>query len=349
MHIFKKVFKFFSYLHAEIDRYTHKMAESGHLKDKSISFLKTWMLVISIISGILLYIVYDNIPALAVAGPVLEKTVGILQPFLLFIMLFLSFCHIEPKDLRPRKWHVWLLLFQSAGFILLSLVMIFLPDFHWKVLLEGGMLCLICPTATAAPVVTAKLGGDMPGLTAYTIVINLATAVLVPLMLPFVHPADGISFFTASSMILAKVFPLLIAPCLLAFLVRYLMPGFHAWLMQFRNLSFYIWGVSLMLAILMATRSIVHSHIPIAYQAGLAIVSLLCCALQFWAGKKIGGKYGASITAGQALGQKNTVFAIWMGYTFMTPVSSIAGGFYSIWHNVYNSIQLYRAGRKESS
>ncbi len=42
------------------------------------------------------------------------------------------------------------------------------------------------------------------------------------------------------------------------------------------------------------------------------------------------------------IGQKNTVFAIWMGYTFLTPETSIVGGFYSIWHNIYNSWQIHR-------
>ena len=55
-----------------------------------------------------------------------------------------------------------------------------------------------------------------------------------------------------------------------------------------------------------------------------------------------------TVTAGQSLGQKNTVFAIWMGYTFMTPETAIVGGLYSIWHNIYNSWQLYRGGKKET-
>ena len=321
--------------------------ETKRLARKTAGFIRAWALTISIISGILLYIIYDNIPWLAPAGPYLEKGIGVLQPLLIFMMLFLSFCHIEPKDLRPRKWHIWILLVQSAGFAGLASLMLLLPDFHGKVLIEGAMLCLICPTATAAPVVTSKLGGDMSGITAYTIIINMVTAILVPVFVPFIHPAEGISFFTASSMILAKVFPMLIAPCLLAFLVRYLTPSLHAWLTQFKDLAFYIWGFSLMLAIIMTTRAIVHSSTPVVYQAGLAVVSLACCAFQFWAGKKIGKRYGASITAGQALGQKNTVFAIWMGYTFMTPVSSIAGGFYCIWHNVFNSYQLYKSGKKK--
>lgn len=36
------------------------------------------------------------------------------------------------------------------------------------------------------------------------------------------------------------------------------------------------------------------------------------------------------ITAGQALGQKNSGFLIWLGYSYMTPVTSVAGGLYSI-------------------
>lgn len=221
-----------------------------------------------------------------------------------------------------------------------------LPDFHGSVLIESAMLCIICPTATAAAVVTGRLGGDISGLTAYIILINLTAAILVPAFVPIVHPVEGITFFTAFSMIMAKVFPLLICPCLLAWIVRYLMPKLHRRIMRYDNLAFYIWGFSLMLAILMTTRSIVHSTVPVIYMIGIAAVSLVCCVIQFWTGRKIGKLYGAQITAGQSLGQKNTVFAIWMGYTFMTPVTSIAGGFYSIWHNAYNSWQLYRK-RKE--
>lgn len=66
---------------------------------------------------------------------------------------------------------------------------------------------------------------------------------------------------------------------------------------------------------------------------------------QFYFGRRIGRRYGDTITAGQSLGQKNTVLAIWMGYTFFTPVTAIAGGFYSIWHNLVNSYQLYRAAK----
>ena len=231
--------------------------------------------------------------------------------------------------------------------------------------MEGAMLCLICPTATAAAVVTRKLGGDVPGITTYIILINLLTAVLVPLIVPLVHPVADIDFWTAFSMIMAKVFPLLIMPCLAAWLVRYLFPKVHRWLMKFPDLAFYIWAFALTLAICLTTRFIVHSEMSIMMLLLMAFISLVCCVFQFAMGRFVGRAYqprhtrpsgharpdrasmqtSREITAGQSLGQKNTIFAIWMAYTFMTPETSIVGGLYSIWHNIYNSWQLYRASK----
>ena len=281
-------------------------------------------------------------------------------------MLFLTFCRIEPKDLKPHRWHWWLLLIQGGLFSLLGLVAYLLISAlsvdrgDWVVLIECAMLCLICPTATAAAVVTRKLGGDVPGITTYIILINLLTAVLVPLIVPLVHPIAEIDFWTAFSMIMAKVFPMLILPCLAAWLVRYLFPKLHRWFLKFPDLAFYIWSLALCLAIAITTKSIMRSDMSLFMLMMMSLISLICCVLQFGLGRFIGGRYRPRIyvpaveergkavrktTAGQALGQKNTIFAIWMAYTFMTPESSIVGGFYSIWHNIYNSWQLYRHSR----
>ena len=283
-------------------------------------------------------------------------------------MLFLTFCRIEPRDLRPHRWHWWLLLIQGGLFSALGLLAYWLLDAfpvagrEWVVLMEGAMLCLICPTATAAAVVTRKLGGDVPGITTYIILINLLTAVLVPLIVPLVHPVAEIDFWTAFSMIMAKVFPLLIMPCMAAWLVRYLFPRLHRRLMRYPDLPFYIWAVALTFAITVTTKSIVKSDMSVMLLLMMSLVSLLCCVFQFAAGRHVGSQYKPrrpditpevevrgkevrKVTAGQSLGQKNTVFAIWMAYTFMTPETSIVGGLYSIWHNIYNSWQLYRASR----
>ena len=80
--------------------------------------------------------------------------------------------------------------------------------------------------------------------------------------------------------------------------------------------------------------------------SGIAVVTHVACLLQFSFGKWIGSHYGKRMEAGQALGQKNTVFIIWLGYTFLSPITAAAGGFYSVWHNLVNSWQLYKK-RKE--
>ena len=318
--------------------------------------IRDWMLPISMFVGATSYLAYHFMPEpVHRLGPVLSDIVAVLQPLMLFAMLFLTFCRIEPRQLVPHRWHWPLLLIQGFSFVALGALVVLLKgipssaDKDWIVLIESAMLCLICPTATSAAVVTRKLGGDVPGITTYTVLINLLVAFLVPAVVPMVHPQEGVTFWVAFSMILAKVFPLLIMPCLAAWLTRYLFPKVHAWMISKPDLPFRIWAVSLALAIAVTVKAIVHSGLSFLLLCMIAFVSLLCCAFQFAAGRWVGSWYGhkkgrhdKKITAGQALGQKNTVFSIWMGYTFMTPETSIVGGFYSIWHNLYNSWQLHR-------
>ena len=320
------------------------------------------MLPIAMLTGASIYLIYYILPEpVHHAGPFLNGMLGVVQPLLIFMMLFLTFCTIEPKDLKLHRWHWWLLLIQGGIFSVLGLVAILalncFPERSGDlvVLLESAMLCFICPTATAAAVVTRKLGGDVPGITTYIVLINILTALLVPLVVPMVHPESALGFWTLFRMILAKVFPLLITPCLCAWLVRYLTPKLHRKLMSYPDLAFYLWSVALTLAIAITTKSIVHSSMPVGLILSMALVSLVSCAIQFYMGRYIGKSYtprvqktddsGRSaevrkVTAGQSLGQKNTVFAIWLGYTFMTPETAIVGGLYSIWHNIYNSWQL---------
>ena len=311
-----------------------------------IKFIKEWMLVIGMVTGASAYIIYHSIPALAPAGPVLLETCRKLQPALLFTMLFLTFSKVDPHDMKPQAWQWKALLIQALSFMLLAVFLLLFPDMACRIGVESLMLCMICPTATACAVVTDKLGGDITGVMSYTVMINLVTAVLVPLFVPLIHPAGGMTFFKSFCIILSKVFPLLIMPCLCAWLVRYQLPALHDRLVRYTWLSFYIWAFSLMLAILMSTRAIFHHDGSAWVLAEIAAASLVSCAVQFMSGKKVGAKYGHRITAGQSMGQKNTVFAIWMGYTFFDPVTSLAGGFYSIWHNIYNSWQLHQAGKK---
>ena len=313
-------------------------------------FLRTWSLPIAMMGGVLMYLLYTNTPLFDGTHGFVSAVISYLQPGLIFAMLFVTFCKVRVKELKPSKWHLWLLAFQLLSFIAISLTIAIVPQMPVtvRVLLEAAMMCLLCPTATAAAVITARLGGNSASLISYTMQINIAVAVVAPLFLAMSHPVEGMSLASSFLLIMGKVFPLLLCPLLCAEAVRRLLPRLHTLLVtKGRNLPFYLWLVALSLAIAMTTRAIAHSNLSIWVMAGIAAVSLVCCVAQFAFGRYIGRRNGEVITGGQSLGQKNTVFAIWFACTFLTPVTAIAGGFYSLWHNLVNTWQLYKHNRKE--
>lgn len=306
-----------------------------------IQLLRDWALVFSMAAGVSGYFLFAALPLGPEAHAIANAAVGFMQPALIFAMLFLTFCKVNPRALRLRPWHGRLLLIQGGLFSALALTLVMMPVSGLRVVMEGAMICLICPTATAAAVITRKLGGNLNDIITYTILINLLAALLVPLWVPFVHPAPGVSIGASAAMILGKVFPLLLLPLLCALGIRQFFPALHRRLEGWSGASFYLWVVALALAMAVTTRSMVHSAYGWTTQLWLGAISLVCCAFQFIVGRRIGTRWNDKITAGQALGQKNTVFAIWLGYTFFTPVTALAGGFYSVYHNIVNSVQLY--------
>ena len=313
---------------------------------KIITFLKNWTLPVSMISGALAYYICRQLPLSYEVKFDILTVIEVLQPVLLFLMLFVAFCKIKPTDLKPHRWHLWLLLTQCLLFAAACAALWLYPSTGLRVIIEGFMLAIICPTATACAVVTQKLGGDSAATTSYTIIINMVVALLCPLLLPVAHPQEGLTFFPAFMVIIHKVFPLLIVPLFLAWFVRYLMPSFHKRIVATKDLAFYMWAVSLAIAIAVTCKALTHSHESMWNVGGIAVVTLVACLFQFSFGKWIGSHYGKRMEAGQALGQKNTVFIIWLGYTFLSPITAAAGGFYSVWHNLVNSWQLYKK-RKE--
>lgn len=316
---------------------------------RTLKILKDWSLILAIVAGVAAYFIYVNIPALANTRQLASDVVAVVQPLLIFSMLTITFCRVDLTDLRFRRWHVWHLLIQGGIFGLLGILLILLPDFDYRVEIEGAMLCLICPTATAAAVITRKLGGNVASVTTYTILINMLTALLIPVMVPFVHPHPTLTVLSSGLLIMSKVMPLLLLPLVAAMVMKKVLPRVHDSLARRQELSFYLWLVALALAIAVTTRSIVHTTVPVSTQVALVVISLACCLLQFYIGRRIGIRYGETVTAQQSLGQKNTVVAIWMGYTFFSPVTAMVGGFYSVWHNLVNSWQLYRQSKVGAS
>lgn len=319
------------------------------MKTKILQFLKNWTLPVAMCVGALTYLLFARVPLLYPAKPFVLELTGYITPTLIFTMLFVTFCKVSLRELRPRCWHLWLLLFQIATCLSMAALLLTLPlPPERKVIAEAAMVCLICPTATAAAVITGKLGGNASSLTTYTILSNLCTAVVVPVLFPLVEPHEGLSFLPAFWIILCKVFPLLICPFLAALAVRTFLPRVLDAVIRLRDLAFYLWSIALAIVVAQTIRSVVHSEADGYTLLYISLAGLVTCCLQFFLGKQIGGHYADRISGGQALGQKNTVFAIWMAYTYLMPLSSLGPGSYVLWQNIINSWQLWKKRRRES-
>ena len=109
-----------------------------------------------------------------------------------------------------------------------------------------------------------------------------------------------------------------------------------------------MWAVALAIVSGQTVRSLVNSDAPVFVEVLIALAGLIACCVQFYLGKRIGGHYNDRISGGQALGQKNTVLAIWMSYTYLNPLSSVGPGSYVLWQNIINSYQLWKKRKRES-
>lgn len=296
-----------------------------------LQFLKNWTLPIAMLVGVVLY--------------PLIIFLSFLTPYLIFVMLLLTFCKVSPNKLKPKPLHLWLLLIQILGAMAVYLLL-----FGWnKIVAEGVMVCIICPTATAAAVITHKLGGSAASLTTYTLLANIGAAIAVPILFPLIEANADLSFLDSFLIILSKVFPLLICPFITAWLLAKFFPKIHQKLLGYHELAFYLWGVSLAIVTAQTFSSLINDPADGVTEIWIAVGALIACCLQFFLGKTLGSVYNDRISGGQALGQKNTILAIWMAHTYLNPLSSIGPGSYVLWQNIINSWQLWKKRKKEDA
>ena len=296
-------------------------------------------------------------------------------PWLIFFMLFFTFCKVNPLDLRLHKWH-WAVLAAQMFFAFAS----YMALLHWtgdKILAQGILMCFIMPTATAAPIIAGKMGGSIQNLTTFTLLSNFATAIIVPATFPLINPAANMTFFPAFLLILSRVAPLLLGPFFSAWLLRlaykwktrkeFVLP------VKIAVVPFYLWVASIVVLTSVVTETVIANfQSQISNILILLVLSFFACLLQFGLGKLIGYKLPAvskgtdyqdvlinpaaapktmegvsSITAGQAFGQKNTSLGVWMANTYLDPLASLGAAAYIIWQNIFNSVQLMVVAHKK--
>lgn len=313
--------------------------------------LKEWTLPIAMATGSVAYLLFAFVPALDEAAAFFDPIFDALLPVFMFFILLVTFCKVNFRRMRPARWHLWISIEQVLVVAMMVGAILWLGlEGKPLILAEGLLTCVIAPTAAAAAVVTAKLGGDMETMTTYTFISNLITAMLVPIAFPLVNPSAHMDFFSAFLIILNKVCLVLVVPMLLAYLIKHYLPKFHARIISVRDLSFYIWGVSLAIVTGTTVKHIVHAQAGTLFLLLIAAGAFVICLVQFGVGRAIGRTYLKKVEAGQALGQKNTAFAIWMAYSYLTPLSSVGPGCYILWQNIINSYEIahVKGGAKSS-
>ena len=299
--------------------------------------------------GALVYLVFGFTPALEEAANFFAPICNAILPMFMFLVLFVTFCKVDFHKMRPVAWHLWVGIFQVVFIgVMMGLILGFTMTGDSLILMEAILMCIISPCATAAAVVTQKLGGSLEQMTTYTFISNFITALLVPVCFPLIEKGADMSFMAAFIKILHEVFIVLIVPMLLAYVVKHYLHRLHQKIVSLRDLSYYLWACSLMIVTGTTVKNIVHADTTVTLLMGIALLGLVMCVVQFAVGRFIGHYFNHIQEAGQALGQKNTAFAIWMAYTYLNPLSSVGPGCYILWQNIVNSIEIWQH-RKSTS
>ncbi len=261
-----------------------------------------------------------------------------ITPTLIFLMLFVTFCRVKPRQMKPSMLHLWLLLIQAVACVgVYAALRPFDP-----VVAQGAMICVLAPVAMAAVVIAGMLGADVATMATYSLLCNMAVAVYAPVVISFT--GTGVCSFTE---ILARIAPLLIMPFAAAQFCRFVFPKGAQWIGDHGQISFYMWLLSLVVIIGRTTAFIIDLHdASLRTELWLAVAALVLCLTQFKVGRMLGRRYGDAVAGGQSLGQKNTVLAVWMAQSFLDPIASIAPTAYIVWQNFVNSYQIYRKDRE---
>lgn len=289
-----------------------------------LKIIKPYMMPIAMMLGAVFYRFFGSL--------------AFLTPYLIFTMLFLTYCNLNFQNIKLTRMHLWLIMIQILG----SVAVFFILRPFNLLLAQGAMICILAPTGTAAPVVTGMLKGNVESLTAYSLLSNMSVAVAAPVIFSLVGSYQNMPFIDSFLSISRNVFVLLLTPFILAIFLKKITPKTTKKIGSFSSLSFYIWSFAL-IVVTARTVGFITMQNSKNYQIEIliAVIAFVVCAGQFLAGRKIGSIYDNTIAGGQGLGQKNTILAIWMSQMYLDPISSIAPGAYVLWQNMVNSFQVW--------
>jgi len=284
--------------------------------------MKSLVLVIAIISGSLL--------------PVLAGGAVVIRYFIM-TMLFFSFMNVElRRENFPLSIFAVLLANILIGFGAYFIGRTISPELGMAAFVTG-----ITPTATATPVIVSFLKRKAEYAIGSVILTNVVIALILPLVLPLMMSKE-LDMSTTSMLISIGI--TIFAP-LFAALIIHRIKFLYLKLNKYRGISFYLWALCIFFACARSSKFILEQEVKLSTLLQIAICSLIICIISFAIGYIIGGKEH-NREASQSLGQKNTMFTMWVALNFISPLVALAPIFYLIYHNSYNSWQIHLLKRK---
>ena len=287
--------------------------------------LRPYVLPIAIVLGLLLHS--------------LCATFAFLVPYIIFCILLLTFNAVDLRKLRPARLDLWLMLFQVVVSTGLYCLIRYL--FHNPIVAEGALMTVLCPVASSVAVVACMLGARRETVTAYTIIGNLMVALVAPVVFTLIGDHPERPLLSSMLAMLSKIAATLALPFFLSLALQLWWPRASRTIGRAAPAGFYLWAVALLFPLGQTIDFIfLHGSGNWGSIVWLGVVALAVCVAQFAVGRAIGRSYGDVVSGGQLLGQKNSAMGIWMANTFLSPLSSVALAFYSIYQNLFNAWQI---------
>lgn len=258
-----------------------------------------------------------------------------LVQYLLMVMLFFAFLDIEISkvkiDLR----------------VILVLAANLATGFGWYLLFKQinhelamtAFITAMAPTAISSTVIVSFIRGKVDFMVSSVLLTNTTVALVIPLSIPFVVGTDAI---ISTWDVLLPVLITMFLPLILSRFIRFLPKEVKTGLTIGKRFTFPIWLFNLFIISAKASDFIRQENSgAIIDLIEIAAMALLICIVNFALGALLGGRqYWRE--ASQALGQKNNSFAIWIALTFINPLAAMGPTIYILFHNLYNTWQIYQ-------
>lgn len=256
----------------------------------------------------------------------------------LIIMLFFAFIRVDFHSQVFQKDHLKILGFNLLIPILFFAILNpFSPTLALVAFISG-----IAPTAAGGPVIADFLKTNVKFVTTSVLLTSPFIALILPILMPYVA---GVQATIKVTEVLLPICFVIFCPLLLSIFVKRISTTLTYRLVQLKGIAYYLFLFNVYLASSKASHFLRFGEQSSWIEIGLiAVVITILGLANFLVGEKLVKRENA-LAGSLGLGRKNTMFSIWVSLTFLNPVIALGPMFYILFHNTFNSWQIYKVNQ----